>query len=524
VAEHDNCDALERPPEQVRTGIERDPNGDPVAIYVSPRGDLRYVPPEVGPAAGQTTRTLPLDEALSLAAAGTTLYLLPGRYYRPARLTGRKGSPDQPIIIRGVIAADGSRLTQIAGTNAATPIYPALPERERDWAFLKLWRCRHIEIRDVAVESCWPSFVYAEDCQNITLRNVRAVDGLYVLFARGHESRGFTVEGNEWVQDPTGSLWREIAFEELHHGLYGYYNGALFGSLDCRGDVAFHRNTVRYAFNGIRMAVSPPHPPGAGRFNVDVEVAANHFECVRDNAVEPEGTALNWHIRHNRFLNCHAPLSLHGLTGGWWYVYGNEGWFDDRPGRDFQENRGGKILKLHGDGPFPEKPWFFFNNSFYTRTFLTKKGRTERLRHVNNAYLFCDPADYEREPCLCRPGRRLLKDFPTPPGWPDEVVFDHDLSSQPFGEVLDANGQERHGLGGADPLFVDPRRGDFRLKSQSPARGAGTVVTLQPGTDWAGQQVWRLRSGPSGAIDIGARQGAQLVEGPPFVRVGARDV
>ncbi len=53
----------------------------------------------------------------------------------------------------------------------------------------------------------------------------------------------------------------------------------------------------------------------------------------------------------------------------------------------------------------------------------------------------------------------------------------------------------------ADPLFVDPPSGEFRLLASSPARDAGTTESLLAGfeTDMAGVAV------PSGSgVDIGA--------------------
>ena len=164
------------------------------------------------------------------------------------------------------------------------------------------------------------------------------------------------------------------------------------------------------------------------------------------------------------FYNCHAPLSFDFLRGGWWYIYGNEGWFDERPGLWYQDNRGGTILKLHDEPPFPsaKHPWFFFNNSWYTRTFLLKKSRTQHFTHVNNAYLFCNPADHP--PCDCRADRELLSGFPAGgAGWDPTVRFDHDLSSKPFGLLRDRHGQEQQGVVASDPGFIAPRKGDFRL-------------------------------------------------------------
>lgn len=517
MADDQDCDALERMPDTVHPGVVRQQES-PVLIYVTPRGDLRV--PGMGPAAGTVTRTFTLDEALGIAGGGTTIQMLPGKYYRPAQLTGIRGSPEHPVIIRGS-SRNGIKTVHVCGSNAATPLYPNLPERT-DWAYLKLIRCRNVVIEDLWVESCWPCFIYAEDCQNITLRNVHGQDGLYLLFSRGADAQGFVIENNAWKQDPTETMWRELAFEDLHHGLYGYYNGALFGSVDCRGEVTFRHNLVHHAFNGIRMSCSERNEAIKGQFNVDVQVYDNSFEFIRDNAVEPEATAINWHVRHNRFRNCHAPLSFHFLHGGWWYVYGNEGWFDERPGMWFQDNRGGTLLKLHSKEPFPDadKPWFVFNNSWLSRSYFLKKSATRHLTHVNNAYQFCDPSEYPA--CDCRNDRELVSGFPHDGAWSPTVRFDHDMSNKPFGDLERTHLQEKRGILAGDLGFVDPRRGDFQLTGPSPARGMGEPLVLRAGSDWAGEEDWPIASPDGRSPDIGARQGAELIRALPFRRYAER--
>ncbi len=449
----EDCDRLETPPDVLGAPVVRDAGGAITDIYATPRGDDRYVN-------GQTRATLPLAEALALAPAGATVHLLPGMYHRAVALYRRRGRDGAPIRIRGTRAPDGTLLSRLCGTNAAGSIYPKLPDGD-DYAFFRLTGCRYIEIADVAVQDCWPCFVYAESCTGITLNRVEVQAGTYVLFARGRGSRGFRVLDSHWVQDPTGALWSEIPFVESHHGRYAYYNGALFGSVDIAGDVRIAGNHVRNAFNGVRLTADRDASPPVRAVNVDVVIRDNTFENIRDNAVEPEVTALNWHVCHNRIKNCHAAFSLEAVRGGFWYLYGNLIWFDGRPGQPFQDNRGGKVNKLDD--------------------------------------------------------RAFVRGFP--PGadeaWPSSVVFDYDLSSRPFGALRSRHGQEAHGLGETDPGFRDPARGDVRLHDHSPARGAGTAIRLRARHDWSGAEDWCSQPGP-GRPNIGAWQDSDLTEGPPL--------
>ena len=66
-------------------------------------------------------------------------------------------------------------------------------------------------------------------------------------------------------------------------------------------------------------------------YNDGIWVTGNIFLYIRDNPVELEDWATNAFIAQNQFHNAHAWLSFDGMGGGPVYVYGNRGWFDDRP-------------------------------------------------------------------------------------------------------------------------------------------------------------------------------------------------
>ena len=47
------------------------------------------------------------------------------------------------------------------------------------------------------------------------------------------------------------------------------------------------------------------------------------FEKIRDNAIEPEGRAEYWIIKHNAFLDVYAAISTDGVAGRDFLVFGN---------------------------------------------------------------------------------------------------------------------------------------------------------------------------------------------------------
>ena len=507
-----DCEALESPPGTILPAWFTDPVTKRRTVLVSPLGDERLFD-------GAVHHTLTLEQAVSRAEDGVTIKLLPGKYYRAVSLVGKRGTAEAPIVIEGTVDGDGTPRSHICGTNAAGSIYPDLPGWV-DYAFFRLRNSAHVRIRNLKVESCWPCFVYGERTHHLDVEDIDAQDGTYLAFLRGPGAHNLSVRRCRWIQDPTGSMWNAIDWQYTHHGAYAYYNGALLGGVDVERNIEVEGNHVRNAFNGVRFTTTLKDEAGVmGKFNVNCRIFSNRFENIRDNAVEPEITFLNWHVFANEIKNVHSPFSIHDVSGGYLYLYANRIWFDDRGGADYQCNRGGKIYKLRRKGVLPDYPFHVFNNSLYTRTFLIKKARAKLFFHRNNAVQICSPGDHAK--CLCRPGRQFLNAFPVgeneqPLPWDDTVVFDGDATNKPFDDVLHQNRQEAHGVFAPDLGFEDPLRGNFRLRKGSPLRAAGLVFDLHPETDLPpGSPPWRNWTG-DGRPNIGALQDDGLTEGPEF--------
>ncbi|WP_025898353.1 right-handed parallel beta-helix repeat-containing protein [Sneathiella glossodoripedis] len=515
-----DCDVLEKPPPTFAPAIIQSDDTNLRTLLVTPRGDARLYK-------GKVHLTLSFAEAASQAEAGDRIKLLPGKYYRAVEFVNKRGSADKPIVIEGSLGAEGEKLTHICGTNAAGSIYPQLPDWS-DYAFIKLKNCAHICVSHVKVESCWPSFLYAENSSHVSMKEVSGQDGSYLMFIRGPDASDILVEGCHWVQDPTATLWSAIDWEESHHGRYAYYNGALVGGVDVRGNLLVHGNVIRNAYNGIRFSTSSKEKSKVyGRFNVNARIYNNQFENIRDNAVEPETTLLNWHIHDNVIKNAHAAFSIHDFYGGYLYIYGNRLWFDERGGADYQDNRGGKIYKLRRKGPMPDLPVHIFHNSIYSRTYLIKRARSKNLYHRGNAVQFCSPSDHER--CTCRPGREFLRAFPVdadenPLPWDETVLFDGDASNKDFGEILSAAGQEQNGKVLGDLGFEKPVAGDLSLCNESKLRNQVPVFTLVKKTDLPpGQESWKSWQF-EGAAHIGAYQEQGRAIALPFYQMTEEEV
>src|SRR5207253_10247584 len=149
------------------------------------------------------------------------------------------------------------------------------------------------------------------------------------------------IEDNEWQQDdsPEHRLWSTRDLERAHvnegsDGRFRYFNGGFFSSKGIPGKVMLRRSRIMDAFNGIRMkaSASPLTVERLSTINASVYVYDNDFVRIRDNPIEPEVSAYNWHVRQNRLLDCHAWFSFDGVTGGYWYFYGTTGYSRIRQG------------------------------------------------------------------------------------------------------------------------------------------------------------------------------------------------
>lgn len=500
-------------------------------LYITYKADCRMVHVEDRDELF-TTRTL--ADALNCVRPGDILQLLPGKYWppilydedsgappacRPIKMAEIKGWPEAPVTIRGMGAA-----TLLDGGLGGVPHDSMLPTMKH-FAFFKLKDCAWIEFEHFHVENCWPSFLYIEDSSYVTVRKVVAKDSRYMAYARGQSTHHILLEQNRWRQDPTSSMWRDLLWLDSKKKRYFYYNGGIFGSYGIAGSVVLRGNTLCDTFNGMRMKTEKGKIDSQ---NHNVEIYDNTMLRTRDNPIEPETAAMNWWVHHNRIHNAHAWFSFDEVAGGYWYVFGNTGWITDKPSSRLDPNRGGKVYKYDDDGPYPTKPTFFFNNSYYLYNSLIKGGVTTKLTHVNNAVLFRDSLPAlapEQEGALCDMPPTVRRPFPDghygedrfvgtdfmPDGWDSAVVFDWDLTNLPWPPKIVDNSQEQHGIFDASAAFEDPDQGDLRLVNGTPS---GCPVTLRSVEDWPANEDWT--SGPD--TPIGAYDAdAELIDGPAFV-------
>jgi hypothetical protein len=321
---------------------------------------------------------------------------------------------------------------------------------------LLLWEAAFVEIVDVGFRECWLAAVATYASSNIGLHGSVIEGGTYTFAAIGRKgapetAHTFEIARNIWRQSPSTyrpsypcdfhsdwscpvSVWSDVPWAVVHHHFWSPLNGALFTAKDILGNVRIADNHVLDAYNGIRVRLSDvclANPTCRERANAGFEIVSNTFEKIRDNAIEPEGSAVHWIIKHNTFIDVYAAISTDGVAGHDFFVFGNVFALDNVPGsrcldagwagsRQFRLMLGGggrwstaaaegddarcsthvlgTAIKMGVDDDHPDAPLleriFFFNNSLRTRSPIFRASPGPPIISYNNAVEFtgCGPA------------------------------------------------------------------------------------------------------------------------------------
>lgn len=454
---------------------------------------------------GRVIRVVPgsgngLQDALDRASPGDTVVLGAGEHFHRATIR-HGGRPGAPITIEGepgAVLVGAPLLDPPDLFRMGVDDLPSLAT----WAFLRILRCGHVVLRKVAMRSCWPTGIYAEDAWDLAFEGCVVEGGSYPFFVRDTRAktpcaRGIAVRGCSWVQDTR--IWKQIEWKRVHHGDHFHLNGALLGTSDVLGDIEFSGNQVRDAFNALRIDITghlrDTFPEEVARRNRNIFVFDNLFERIRDNVLEPETWAYNMHFHRNRVVDCFAPISLDGVGGGYWYFYGNVFRFETRPGLPAHRgNRSGKIVKLAGYPLHPANRWYFLNNSIHCRAAIFGDGDSFGVPIWNlvahdNVIAAGDPLRVEDD-VVCPPAINAFDiDFRLhgDTGFGGTVT---NVSS--WCRALVAAGQVEGDavlLPGSTRVFVDAPAGNLALEPGSPARGSGRALDVRlPGGEvfeWA---------------------------------------
>lgn len=412
-----------------------------------------------------------LWKALNQAFSGDTIYLLPGTYPGKNYIQFKEGEPDKPL----VITSYASDPLEFAIIDAQTR-----PSSDAPGIGFAIARSSWINLENLVFRNCWTDVISIIDASYVTVRNCHFTSGKRAVFPFGADAHHVLVE-NCYVKHPD-EVWQGWSWEALHHGSLAYYNGALLHPRKSGGGHIMRYNTIINLFNGFRTYPDNILQDG------NTEVYGNSMTNIRDNDFEPEAWAWNMHYYYNKHLNVHKAYSIDNVQGGNIYIYGNT-YTQTKDDWAIEEVSG--IFK-YKNGPLTY-PCYAFNNSYYTESKVLKDGEASnhQLKHFNNAYFFFQGNQ-----------RFRLDD------WQTGYTFDYDCINQDWPWRIISNDQEENGLNFTNPKFVDGEAGQFELQEDSPCIDAAVPMAL-PEFEWI-QQYQGI------APDIGAYEGTQLIDGPPF--------
>ncbi|WSH04966.1 right-handed parallel beta-helix repeat-containing protein (plasmid) [Rhizobium ruizarguesonis] len=366
---------------------------------------------------------------LSALYAGKTLELVDGDYSLPLVMSGKSGTQQAPIVVRGgadvrvgsaqAYADFRKTANELSAVQEAGGGYPGVYYLA-DNAALVLRDCQWLVIEDLSFRGCWPTAVYIDNCQHITLRGLDIRGGTFAIGATGRNTRHLLIEDCTWIQDINddseddicsihrdgrletsgpgigSALWKDIDWEDVHRNWqeddgrrvdidadHRGYDGDFFRAWTIAGYVIIRNNIIADAFNAVHFfnqaAISE-----VTKFSRNVLIENNWFIRIRDNTIEPEDYAWNWTIRHNKFIDCFGPFSFEMRSSGYFYIYGNLGWNRHKPGPVHDDHTTGQLFKFpktHVDAG----PHYVFNNSWILRGPIVKRMRFSNFVHVNNA-------------------------------------------------------------------------------------------------------------------------------------------
>ena len=420
-----------------------------------------------------------INAALTHAAAGDTVFILPGYYKEVIRITGKGGDTDKPICIMGY-SKDVNCYPVIDGGCVIPASEVAFP-----WMIMK--NASWIEVSRLTFQNGWTDPIKLRDSHYITFKHCNFYGGKRVIVANGIETHHILIENCHWNQGGN-YLWTvradtlgTPAWLSMHHMAMSYFNGSIIDFRKTGGYVIIRNNLLEDVFNAIRWR-------GERGYDSNVEIYDNRIDYARDNDFEPETYTYNLYIYHNFSHNIHKTLSIDNVFGGYIYYYGNVVTTDDDP---WTKEICTGFWKLYGSERYSELPVYLFNNSLYGPgiAFTQMEGTARHVKHFNNAYYFSAENGWELGE------------------WDADDEFDNDVSNKPWPPNIINHNQEQHGKIG-DIKFVDPNYRDLRLQKDSPGIDAGKVVELKE-LNWKQSYVGK-------APDVGAYEDGKLVDGPAF--------
>ncbi|HEX9005845.1 MAG TPA: hypothetical protein VF889_01030, partial [Bacteroidota bacterium] len=216
-------------------------------FYVSPGGS------DQNDGLSLSSPFLSIAHGVDAAAAGDTVYLLPGTYRGMVSIVQKKGVAEKPLCFLGYPRWPGVKPVIDGGG-----VSPSLNNTTNAW--MVVGASEWIEIGNIEFRNGWTDPIHIINSSYITFDHCSFYGGRKVIAASGSATHHVLVQNCSWdqggdylwnlVTDPAGA----DAWTSMHQGLLQYYNGTLVDLNGTGGSFVIRNDTISNAFNGIRWS------------------------------------------------------------------------------------------------------------------------------------------------------------------------------------------------------------------------------------------------------------------------------
>jgi chitodextrinase len=529
LSDPDGVNGSPSPVTSLDTRSESLPEPSTRTLYVATGGN------DANPGTNSGTPLRTIQRAADLSQPGDLILIQPG-VYRESVSVPRSGTASQPIVFRGNgagVILDGADETIASGvtwTPSGNGVYSRVTGFPTDHVVTEAGRLyRYNALSDLqALGAGAPGGFYFDGTQlsvkfadasspaahtmqvarledglvldgvsyvrieNLEIRNygsegygkgiyLRYCSDIVVRYCQIHEVEraGVWVKGGDRHRIEDNEFWDTSIFNwpwSLSKGSTAENNGIRFTDEAGRGHV-MRRNTIHGTFNGI--GIDSGAVPASGVTN-EIDVYENIIYQQMDDAFEPEGPyTSNFRFWSNYVEDVHMAFSLAPVgIGPVWVIYN----VVYRQGNTPSSLSDATFLKINNGYSTDNGPIFLYHNTVFTDAPSTdairimEPAQSPLITLRNNILagtlyvLEIDPEVQENLVGLDMNGDDLYTTDTT-----RLIKWFNNIKYTNLGTFRSGTGQELQGLS-AQPTFVNPAGGDFRLPAGSALIDAGVLI------------------------------------------------
>ncbi len=384
----------------------------------------------------------------------------------------QQGGPFDQKGIEGAVYTDGTTV-YLALPQPIDRYRVRVPQQNRA---IELNRKQHIQIDGLQFDHFGTgqqsTAIFMANSSDVLIQNCQFNFDDCFIYVKGQCDR-LTIQDNHFRD---AILDWPFGYMKCSSGVSGFFEGGAV-NIDARYSgrgLVFRRNVIEGVFDGVHL--TPWREDNARTQETDFY--ENRLSGCLDDFIECDGYSRNTRIFNNvmdrSLTGVSVAQALDGPTFTLYNVISNCGVVsaaqrEEHSGYPFKTN-GGEGAEI-GSGPL-----FFYHNTAYTsdphsRALVVKRPKWKSLMMRNNIW------------CGQQAGFELWHEQPSPIDWDYDNLFVSDPTAplvvqayrtkfQKLSDVQTRLKWLQHGIS-ADPRFIDPNQGDYRLRDSSPCIDVG---------------------------------------------------